>query len=891
MRKYLSQERPGGSFLIGYRGFERSSLTDRVGLEPTTVPQSGSEMSSPTMSAAAADPHCAHCGDVCSSESVLANGLIFCCAGCRSVYDILQQHDLCEYYGPEPVGVSMRSRRSTEEYAILDDKRIQSELLSFSSASRARITWTVPTLHCASCVWLLEQLSRLDSGILTSTVDIIRKTVAVDYDPRVTSLRNIAETLDSIGYAPLIRIDRNADANPRRDASSTRGLYSRIGLAGFATANTMLVAFAQYLAGAEAIDTLLANTFSIVAAILSVPVLLYSASPWFVAALASIRQRKISLDVPVAIGILALFVRSSVDIAWGRGEGFFDSFNALVFLLLIGRLFQQKAFDALSFDRSYRSFFPLSVRVFRTSNASENDTSSSDDRSSEDDRSSVAVVPIEEVVEGDILIIRNGEVIPCDSVLDSESAFVDYSFVTGEAVPVESVKGQILHAGGRVVGRAATLVAKKKVSHSELAHMWDRTWKRSQRPTFLTVSDSFGRWFTFTAIFVAVGGAILWAPGISSQPDWEMAFNVFTAVLIIACPCALTLSAPITLGTAMGRLGNLGIYLKNVGTLLELARISTVLFDKTGTLTRSGNRLEYHGQALTDEQWQGIRALASHSSHPVSRAIAENAGVPSVSDHTKATNVLEFIGQGISGSVSEMQITIGSLDFVISRMLNTQETETTEAYAKQSHTTHIGINGKYAGSITLQSELRPGVSAMIRALLHNGKKAQVVSGDGPRDSKLLVEGFGRENLTFNCRPEDKISRIEVLQAKDEVVLMVGDGLNDAGAMGAANAAIAVTEDTATLVPACDVIMRSNTVRAIPSLLDYSGRVKNVIIACFIISVVYNIGGLTLAVMGLLTPLVAAILMPVSSLTVIAVSVFGARLAIADVQRAITPETV
>jgi P-type Cu+ transporter len=320
--------------------------------------------------------------------------------------------------------------------------------------------------------------------------------------------------------------------------------------------------------------------------------------------------------------------------------------------------------------------------------------------------------------------------------------------------------------------------------------------------------------------------------------------------------------------------------------LLELARVRTVLFDKTGTLTSSGNQLEYHGQSLSDEQWSAIRSIASHSSHPISRAIAENVAA------TPANNVLEFIGQGISGSALGMLVAIGSLDFITSRLsLNDLEAEAqlSDRAPRASHTAHIAIDGRYAGSFTLRSELRPGVKQMIRTLLRSGKKAKVISGDGPRDSKLLVEDFGRGNLIFNCRPEDKILRIEELQQTGEIVLMVGDGLNDAGAMGTADVAIAVTEDTATLVPACDVIVRSSAVKEIANLLDYAVSVKRVIIACFIVSIVYNIGGLTLAVMGSLTPLVAAVLMPISSLTVIAISVFGARIAIRDLHRSLITE--
>ncbi|HET6511292.1 MAG TPA: heavy metal translocating P-type ATPase metal-binding domain-containing protein, partial [Candidatus Kapabacteria bacterium] len=608
------------------------------------------ELGKEIRNASTSGKECSHCGEPCESLDIEYAGKHFCCAGCRSVFTILEKHGLCEYYDREDSGKLMRKAiaRETDDdrYAALNDPQVEARLLSFASGTRNRIVWTIPTLHCASCVWLLEQINRLDAGIHSSTVDVMRKTVTIDYDPRETSLATIASTLASIGYAPLIRSEAsdNATQSASHAADTSRALYTRIGLAAFAAANTMLMAFAQYLAGFETISTDLRTAFNWIAVLLSIPVLLYSASPWFTAAGAALRQRRISLDVPVAMGILALFVRSIVDIVQGTGEGYLDSFNALVMLLLIGRLFQQKAFDALSFDRTYRSFFPLSVRIRRGDNES--------------------VLPIEQILVGDVLSIRNGEVIPCDCTLESKVGYIDYSFVTGESVPVEALKGQTVHAGGQVVGRALLLEASKEVSHSELANMWDRTSKRSSRKTFITLSDSFGRWFTVFAVVFAVAGALIWLP------DWTMAFNVFTAVLIIACPCALTLAAPITLGTAMGRLGDLGIYLKNIGTLLDLQRINAVFFDKTGTLTEATHELEYKGRDLTSDEWQSLQTVAAQSAHPISRSIAQisrttHAPAPR-SPHV--WNLVEFIGKGISGTAHNEHVALGSLSFVTSRL-------------------------------------------------------------------------------------------------------------------------------------------------------------------------------------------------------------------------------
>lgn len=788
-------------------------------------------LADPTMPA-----QCAHCGEPCPNLILGPDERVFCCQGCRSVYEILQQNDLCSYYEREgAIGVSMRTNRVTNDhFAVLDDPGTARHLLVFASSELHRVIWTIPTLHCASCVWLLEQLNRLDTGVLASRVDILRKSLSVDFDPRRTTLRHIAETLSSIGYEPLLRLE-GTDGMPLD--RGTRAMYTRLGLAGFAAGNTMLMGIAQYLAGPGAVGPELRTTFDVISVLLSIPVLLYSAAPWFTGARSALRQRKLNLDVPVATGILVLFVRSIVDILGGHSEGYLDSFNGLVFFLLIGRLFQQKAFDALSFDRSYRSFFPLSVRVERSA--------------------SLEVIPIEQVTLGDVLVVRNGEVVPCDSVLESEAGYIDYSFVTGESLPVESVKGSTIYAGGRVTGRALRLIAVKNVSHSELAAMWDRSSHRKERAAYLNLSDTFGRWFILAALVIAVLGALLWLP------DMHMAFNVLTAVLIIACPCALTIAAPITLGTAMGRLGSLGIYLKNVGTLLELDRIDTIYFDKTGTLSVPAHTLRFEGRMLSNAEQEALRSVASHSAHPVSRAIA---GDQFVID--KANVILEEIGQGLRGSANGYQISIGSPGFIAAVTgAKVQNVETVAAA--------VAVDGVYAGAFVIEPQLRPGVDAMIDTLRQD-KQIRLISGDSERDRTLLAPLFGEEQLAFRQAPQDKVAEIERAHDCGHRVLMVGDGLNDAGAMNTSDVAIAVTDETATLVPACDVIMRATSLTALPSLLSYARRMKHTILASFIFSMVYNVIGLALAIMGLLSPLIAAIMMPASSILVIALSVGSAR---------------
>lgn len=782
---------------------------------------------------------CAHCGDFCADTSIADGEHLFCCTGCRSVYEILQSRDMCDYYSVDTdAGVSQKgSRRDLAAFDQLDSPAVVAQFTDYSDGKITRARLTLPSMHCASCVWLLEQLHRFDAGVISSRVDLLRRTVEVEYNSSTTSLKSIAILLSSLGYEPLLSregTERQRDAEQR---NTSRGIYLRLGVAGFAAGNVMMISIARYLANGQVMDLSLERLFAMLSIVLSVPVYFYSASPWLRSALASLRRRVVSLDVPVALGITTLFVRSIIDIVSGGGEGFLDSFAGLVFFLLIGKLFQQKAFEAVSFDRTVRSFFPLSVRR--------------EQRGTED------IVPIDSIRTGDLMIVRNGEVIPADAVLMSETGYVDYAFVTGESVPVECTSGSMIYAGGKVVGTAVRLTATRPVSQSYLASLWERTSSRTPRVAYGRLSDRFGAWFTVGTLTIAFIGAIIWLPDVS------LAMNVCTSVLIIACPCALTLAAPITLGTAMGVLGRFGIFVKNVGVLLELKRVSTIVFDKTGTLSSSLPEAIYSGRSLNDREAEAIRAVASHSSHPYSQSIALSAA-----PQEHVFGVREVGGKGISGRYLGMDIAIGSGEY----MHDVCGAEV----VTQSSDTYVAIDGCVAGVYGLRSRIRDDVPSMITQLRALSMRTKLVTGDADRDAEMLRRLFNVDDMTFRAKPAEKVLAVERFQEDGSAVLMVGDGLNDISAMAAADVAIAVTNETSTLAPASDVVMSADRLRDLPSLLRYTVDLSRVIAVSLWFTMAYNVLGLTLALTGLLTPVITAIMMPVSSLLVIGISVVGAR---------------
>jgi Cu+-exporting ATPase len=541
------------------------------------------------------------------------------------------------------------------------------------------------------------------------------------------------------------------------------------------------------------------------------------------------------LDVPVAIGLAALYGRSLADILTGRGEGFMDSFTGLVFFLLVGRLFQAKTFDRIAFDRTFRSFLPLSVRVER--------------------EDGVALTPIDGLRAGDRIRLRPREVVPADAILlDSDGTF-DYAFVTGESRPVVVRPGQRVLAGGRAMGATVRLALLQDIAHGHLARLWDRAAEARRAPWLAGVSARFGAAFTLFAVGLAIAGAAWW------WPDARRSIEVATAVLIIACPCALTLAAPLTCGTAMTELGRRGFYVRNSAAVLDLARVDAIAFDKTGTLTTAAQGVRAEPCGLRDDEWRLVRRLAAESTHPVSRAIASG---PPAGGHLRHCE--EIAGEGLRGIVDGHDVLLGRAAFVA------RETDAWVPDAVDGPV--VAIDGRVAGRVRLSTPARAGMAAAI-AELARGHDLCLLSGDEAHEAPEWRAVFGGR-VAFRQSPADKLAAIQARQAGGRRVAMVGDGLNDAGALAAADVGIAVSDETACIVPACHAVIDGMRLATLPAVLRYARRARQVVIACFTVSVAYNALGLSLALQGSLTPLATAILMPVSSLTIVAISVGAMR---------------
>ena len=305
---------------------------------------------------------CYHCGDQCSSSEIRIDEKIFCCNGCKTVYEILNTSNLCNYYSIESTpGISKRNK-AVRNYDFLDDPDLIKQFADFDNAEITKINFTIPGIHCSSCVWILENLNKINPAIINSRVNFLRKTLSVTFQKEGASLKNIVELLDSIGYEPELNFGEINRDNYREERKK---LYYKIGIAGFCFGNIMLLSFPEYLPFSEVDPENLKVIFSFISLFLSVPVLIFSAGIYFESAFKGLRKRIFNIDVPISLGILVLFLRSLFEILFQSGAGYLDSMSGLVFFLLLGRMFQNKTYDTLNFERNYKSYFPIAVTILK----------------------------------------------------------------------------------------------------------------------------------------------------------------------------------------------------------------------------------------------------------------------------------------------------------------------------------------------------------------------------------------------------------------------------------------------------------------------------------------------------------------------------------------------
>lgn len=771
--------------------------------------------------------NCYHCGLKCDTDEIRFDDKLFCCNGCKTVYEILNQNELSCYYDLEQTPGSI-PKEIKGKYNYLDNEEIANKIIEFNDGETCVANFSIPSIHCSSCIWVLENLNKLNSGVKTAMVNFPKKEVRITYKSSQISLKEVVELITSIGYEPFISLD---DTNSSKNKVN-RTLIYQVAVAGFAFGNIMMLSFPEYFEMDEYWLNRFKPFFRGLMFTFSIPVVIYSAKDYLISAYKGLSHNILNIDVPISLGILVLFSRSIYEILSQTGQGYFDSLTGLIFFLLLGKVFQQKTYSFLSFERDYKSYFPIAITKINRDQTQEN-------------------IVVHNIKQGDRLLIRNEEIIPVDGILLNGKALLDYSFVTGESIPITKISGDKIFAGGKQTSGAIEMEVLQTVTQSYLTQLWSNDiFQKNTTKNIKTLTDSISKHFTIIILSIAFLAGAYWY-----FTDKSMAFQVVSAILIIACPCALALSAPFALGNMIRIFGKEKFYLKNTNIIESIAKIDTLVFDKTGTITTNdSSQIQYKGISLTQSELKAIKSLLRSSNHPLSRMLYDSL---KMDESDNVTGFKEILGKGLKGKIDKDTIKVGSASFVGS---DENKLIQTSIFVK--------INDEIKGKFIFQNTYRDGLQHVFQILAKKLKLA-ILSGDNEGEKQNLENILPKNSqILFNQKPEKKLQFIKGLQDNNQKVMMLGDGLNDAGALAQSNVGIAISENINVFSPACDGILDAENFNKLPNFIKLSQKTILIIKISFVISFLYNLIGMYFAVTGNLSPIIAAILMPISSISVV-----------------------
>ncbi len=790
---------------------------------------------------APASTSCTHCNlPVPAALRRPGSEASFCCGGCATAWAIIHQGGLDRYYTlPERRQAAVApSGKSFEEF---DHPAFQALYVRRRADGTAHTEFYLDGVHCASCVWLVERVPLLAPGVAHAELEIGRALARVSWDPTVTTLSTIARALDALGYRPHPFRARRVEERRRVE---DRAAMVRIGVAGALAGNVMMLAVALYSGWFAGMEPAYERYFRWLSLLLTAPVLLWPGRLFFQGALASFRTRRLHMDLPIAIALAAGFARGTVNTLTDSGPIYFDGVAMLVFLLLVGRFLQQRAQRAATDASSLlHGLTPSVARVV--------------------EGDAVQEVPAEALLPGMTVEVRAGETFPADGTVLSGSSRVDLSLLTGESRPVGVGEGKPAWAGTVNLAAAVRMRVDQAGEASRVGRlMREVAAGAARRARIVLLADRLAGWFVAVVLCLAV---LTWWYWRTAAPD--AALDNAIALLIVTCPCALALATPLAVTVSIGRAASRGILIRGGDALEALARPGTMYLDKTGTVTEGRFRLvEWTGDASVRPL---VMALERHSSHPVAAGFLE--AWPEL-EAPEAVEVSQTLGGGIEGTVAGRQVIVGSPGFVAARAAGAPP----QAAARPaSHTpVWVAVDGAVVAAAAFGDLVRPEAREVITRLQARGWSIRLLSGDATEVVRGVAEEVGVANGAWQgeVTPEGKLDVIErAAGAGAGAVVMVGDGVNDAAAMARATVGIAVRGGAEASLAVADAYLSRPDLHALDDLVRGAERTLRVIRRNVGLSLAYNLVGAALAMGGWINPLVAAFLMPASSITVVLAS--------------------
>ncbi len=821
-------------------------------------PRTTATMNPEAGAATAQSQLCAHCG-LAVPAALLEPGAReqYCCSGCRAVRETLLAAGLVDYYELrerfDDVGSRAEARSSERSYAAFDRDAFQAEHVR-REGELHRVELLLEGVRCAACVWLVERLPRLVPGVKSAELRLRDARVSLSYDPTVLRLSEVAAKLHSIGY-PV----HPARSEVQRELAkrAERKLLVELGVAGVCAGNAMLVAFALYSGASGDLEASHAALFRWTGLALGWLSILWPGRRFLRGALAAVRTRTANLDLPIAIALLAGGLAGIWNTVAARGDSYFDSLTVLVFLLLAGRYVQarQQRFAEDAVDLT-RALTPVGCRVVRADGQ-------------------VEEITVKELTLGDVVLVRAGEPFPADGVIEEGRSRVDRALLTGEAEPVAVAVGDAVHAGSQNVGGVLRVRVTEVGDASRIGRLMGLVQEGlAEKPPIERFTDRIAGWFvgTVTALAAANFAAWLWIGGLAPAIDHTV------ALLIVACPCALGLATPLTLAVAVGRAARSGLLVKDAAVFERLARGGRLILDKTGTITRGAPALiAWRG----DVRARGpVAALERASAHPIARALAA-ALEPDAAPGVRATDVEERLDGGIRGLVAGRDVRVGSLEHLAAhRAVPNSELARDAAALEADGATVVGValDGHVVAIAGLVDAPRDGAREAIRALVERGFVPEVLSGDVPGAVARVAREVGLDPSVARggVEPEGKLARVRALAAAGEPTVMVGDGVNDAAALAAAEVGVAVHGGAEASLAAADAFSSRPGLAPLVELVDLSRLTLRTIHRNLGLSLVYNGVAVAAAALGWVDPLVAAVLMPISSASVLALALVSIR---------------